>query len=829
MPALNYVESGQLGASVSGSFDGKNLTLLTEKPLAVKVTGLSVRQGEGVKTVAVKDQSLDVVLAGVISMVGDDLGADVKTLTVSAPKLLDVKKNEGELKVMVRNGGGKKQVTGNGGVTIFADAKRLSDMAKSFEPPATQPSGPDANIGQLTRALVNGTLAFRRGAEPVTAVDGNFTADVGVTTAKEPINDKIALTLTAAAPDDLTQPLKAGLNVKSNTVNAAVSDAVVVLARQLADQSTAFNGPLDLLRSAEGQRDGGAAGDAAGDGGQFQSGGEDSPKPATPKAIVAEAPARAPSRLTGDERISADRGARRAAEPEAEGPVVADQPLPPLRVLSGRMVLNANVAPGGTDDCVKDTTLDVSNLSFRRGDGFYESKDRKINLKLAAAVETPEAKTGAHGGGPGDLACAGAGTRGRPGRRAGHAGEADSHLESRGGDSDDRRRRSAERGAGRGAADARGVPGGEGGDEVSVRRRLRPDAEHHDRGQHGSAGRHDQGDQVPRVRSEQARAPTFSEDLLTVTNDLSADTKTDTATIKNLLVNMESTGALRLAVSDGQLIDWGAQRKITKALQAKLRVDWPKLWTIVRPMLDPETQDSLKDLQLAGVMEKTFTVSGSFPATGQNKRGERVSLPTARAVRSLVGVRRGRVRPRVGERDRRAGPGPAGVTRGRRALRAGREQAQGAAVPEGVRVQRRGDRSRRVAGGFDAHGQRRVDRAMVHPPRREQGRAEERGAEPAAGGFDGGQLREPGVLGAEGRAGAGDTDERGVQGRAAGLVHGGEEAGDAGRTGCRAPAERFGRRAGRTGGRNSCSRSARWNCRRRCCPCSSSRTRSRAR
>src|SRR3954447_520340 len=131
-------------------------------------------------------------------------------------------------------------------------------------------------------------------------------------------------------------------------------------------------------------------------------------------------------------------------------------------------------------------------------------------------------------------------------------------------------------------------------------------------------------------------AQTFSEDLLTVTNDLSADTTSDTATIKNLLVNMESTGALRLAISDGQLVDWADQRKIAKELKAKLRIDWPKLWTIVRPMLDPETQESLKDMQLAGVMEKTFTVSGSFPATGLNKRGERVSLPTGRAVRSLV-------------------------------------------------------------------------------------------------------------------------------------------------------------------------------------------------
>ena len=94
---------------------------------------------------------------------------------------------------------------------------------------------------------------------------------------------------------------------------------------------------------------------------------------------------------------------------------------------------------------------------------------------------------------------------------------------------------------------------------------------------------------------------------------------------------MESTGALRLAVSDGQLVDWADQRRIAREIQAKLRVDWPKLWTIVRPMLDPETQESLKDMQLAGVMESyaavgyesvaeytdRLVVRKEFPVTGQ--------------------------------------------------------------------------------------------------------------------------------------------------------------------------------------------------------------------
>src|SRR5438067_3520470 len=71
---------------------------------------------------------------------------------------------------------------------------------------------------------------------------------------------------------------------------------------------------------------------------------------------------------------------------------------------------------------------------------------------------------------------------------------------------------------------------------------------------------------------------TFTEDLLTITNDLAANTKTDTATIHNLAINMQSTGALAVVLSNGQLIDWANQRKIADKLQAHVRIDWPKLW-----------------------------------------------------------------------------------------------------------------------------------------------------------------------------------------------------------------------------------------------------------
>src|SRR6185503_12661006 len=61
----------------------------------------------------------------------------------------------------------------------------------------------------------------------------------------------------------------------------------------------------------------------------------------------------------------------------------------------------------------------------------------------------------------------------------------------------------------------------------------------------------------------------------------------------------------------------------------------PKFWSIVSPMLDPETLKSYEDLKLAGTMERDFTISGAFPATGKNKRGQVVPLPFQASIKQL--------------------------------------------------------------------------------------------------------------------------------------------------------------------------------------------------
>ena len=171
----------------------------------------------------------------------------MKTLSVSAPSLIEIRKKEGDLKLSVVTKSAK--VTGTGGLTIFADLKRLGDVAKSLSPAPA--AAPEASTGQLTKGILNGSINFARSDKAQTTIAGDFVADVSISTQNAPIDDKIAITLKADAPDDLTAPLMANVDVKGQFINAAVNDAVLMLARAMPDQSRRFNGLFEILSKAK--------------------------------------------------------------------------------------------------------------------------------------------------------------------------------------------------------------------------------------------------------------------------------------------------------------------------------------------------------------------------------------------------------------------------------------------------------------------------------------------------------------------------------------------------------------------------------------------------
>ncbi|MEZ0264493.1 MAG: hypothetical protein ACAI43_07190 [Phycisphaerae bacterium] len=97
-----------------------------------------------------------------------------------------------------------------------------------------------------------------------------------------------------------------------------------------------------------------------------------------------------------------------------------------------------------------------------------------------------------------------------------------------------------------------------------------------------------------------------------------------------------ATGAIRFTLAEARIADWGGQRRIVDKAQAEVEVDWPKAWALVRPLLDAETLDSLKDLVVSGTMRRRFELSGSFPATGPDKTGRVVALPLQNSLRFLT-------------------------------------------------------------------------------------------------------------------------------------------------------------------------------------------------
>lgn len=551
------------------------------------ISGLTLK-GRGNSSASLKDQVVNADFGGLLNLSDDAIGADVKTLSLSAPSLIEIRKQDGELKLSLARKSAK--VTGTGGVTIFTDFKRLADVAKSLS--AALVPAPDAASGQLTKGILNGSINFTRGEKSSTAIAGDFVADVSISTQNAPIDDKISITLKASAPDDLTAPLLASIDVKGQFIKAAVNDAALMLARILPDQSRRFNGPLEILNKAK---------------------------------ITANI-----DRLETIQPLLNSFAAPVAAA--AKGPA----PLPPIRNLAGKLAFTCGLSREGPVTSFNDVNLNLASLSFDRGEGHYESKDKQISVKLAGHINTIQS-------------------------------DGKSLLASI--KSIDIAQLAADLDAGQlkitkpiVISNLAGAPTVAGAFEMEGK--LADGLRLLEAFQAAKAGSKypytgyyvwaedvsRQGEKIHLVGSLKAskfraydpldlKRVTFAEDLITLNNDVTVNNSTDpaqdTATINNFDLAMQSTGALAIKISGGQLIDWTDQRKIADKLQAHLRIDWPKFWALVKPTLDPETAKSLEDLQLAGVMERDFSILGSFPATGLDKSGRSIPLITPQALQFL--------------------------------------------------------------------------------------------------------------------------------------------------------------------------------------------------
>ncbi|MEO6437046.1 MAG: hypothetical protein ABIP55_14985, partial [Tepidisphaeraceae bacterium] len=106
--------------------------------------------------------------------------------------------------------------------------------------------------------------------------------------------------------------------------------------------------------------------------------------------------------------------------------------------------------------------------------------------------------------------------------------------------------------------------------------------------------------------------PQFTEKQIVLANDVVADPAKKIATIKNIELTMPQSQAASVKLV-GKVEDWEVQRKLD-GTTVVVAPDLEKLWPIIKPMLAPETQESLKDLKIAGKTPWTFNIAGSYPA-----------------------------------------------------------------------------------------------------------------------------------------------------------------------------------------------------------------------
>ncbi len=109
----------------------------------------------------------------------------------------------------------------------------------------------------------------------------------------------------------------------------------------------------------------------------------------------------------------------------------------------------------------------------------------------------------------------------------------------------------------------------------------------------------------------------FTEPQVAIKNDLAVNPKTSDAKINTLSVAMPQSQAVGLQLT-GAVHDYANQRTLDN-VKLQLSYDLAKVWPILHPMLlTPGQPDQYKDLVIEGVEQKTFNVSGSYPATVSN-------------------------------------------------------------------------------------------------------------------------------------------------------------------------------------------------------------------
>jgi hypothetical protein len=321
--------------------------------------------------------------------------------------------------------------------------------------------------------------------------------------------------------------------------------------------------------------------------------------PEQPAAVAARPAPAAEKPITGNEVIGRPAPAAPAPAPAAAPaePADAEQPLPPLEMVSGSANGTVNVAFSGEGQKIDVQDMRISNLALRRGPGAFQAEqDMLINLAatMRGSEEASEIRVESLDANLG-VARATLVTPFVMRTLPSGSNETSGTLKVDG--QIDRISRLLEA--------LQGQPAGEGfpyggtlamtqaitssGDATTIKGDLR----------------------ATDFVVYQAGKPAFTEKQLQLKQDVRINSASESLSLDNLVLDMASSKALRLTLA-GAIRQWQTTR-VFDNVKADVSYDLAQLWPIIRPLI-AEAPEDYKDLVIAGTDNRTFILRGSYPA-----------------------------------------------------------------------------------------------------------------------------------------------------------------------------------------------------------------------
>jgi hypothetical protein len=581
------ITEGQIYSNVVGSYDGKTGTIVLEKPFELSTPNLSIvandAKGNSVPLISKEKFSVSLQAQATLAKDGSIKGTISRLGVNSSSKLLTIGKDEGDFAFHQAANGA---FSGKGSINIAANLKPLNDVAQVF-------TGRIEGAGDLTSGMLAATIALKKADKPESLlnVNGDIT-QLSITTAdpKAPIqNEAIHFELAAVSPDDLSGIRDLNASLKGSWLAAALTNGQLSLKGgiwEMVQNLDVAVSSSDLSRVQQ-----------------------------VVNAFAGAQIAQVQATKTKGKKA-------KTAEP------APDAPAPPLMVRSGELDLKASIVRDANAHVTRINVpaANVRNLALKRGEANYAFDPAKpVSIKLVAEVNaiddekksvTEQIQSIKVAELSGDLQVA---TLAMP------QPIVVTNLASS----------PAANGTVTVTTDIAKVTPLlavlQGGEELPYAGALAFTQNLASDGDNVKVLGNLTIDNFKVLDSTDRTKAAFVEKQIAVRNDLSANLRTSTAKINTLTIDMPESKAVGVVVT-GAISDWVVKRELQN-VKLDLSYDLEKIWPIVKPMLSPETQETLKDLKVVGKYTKPFTLRGSLPA--KNAKGEELAFN--QSVKNLNG------------------------------------------------------------------------------------------------------------------------------------------------------------------------------------------------